>query len=83
MKVNVCTIHSVLLPSSNFFPKNSSWVGLDKFGFLGGGVATQLEDITSFRGTKKKGWNIGRRCAIVYAHGDFPFKVLLIAVDGL
>lgn len=55
MKANACTIHSVLLPSSNFFPKNSSWVGLDKFGFLGGGVATQLEDITSFRGTKKKG----------------------------
>ena len=32
---------------------------------------------------EKRDWNLVGRCAIVYAHGDFLFKVLLIAVDGL
>ena len=40
---------------------------------------------TTFRGegVEKRDWNLVGRCAIVYAHGDFLFKVLLIAVDGL
>ena len=31
----------------------------------------------AFRGD----WNLGEHCAIVYAQGDVPFKVLQIAID--
>ena len=31
----------------------------------------------------KRDWNLVGHCVIVYAHGNFLFKVLLIAANGL
>lgn len=46
--------------------------------------ATELGNTYNYQGQQqKKGWNLGGRCAIVYANGDFPFKVLVNAVDIL
>ena len=63
--------------------------GLDKIWILGGGGGGKPTwgHLQLLRGggggLEKKGSNLGGRCATVYAHGDFLFKVLLIAVDGL
>ena len=76
------------LGGANFFPKIRLEGGsLDKIWILGRGGPPNLGTPTAFRReggeAGKKGWNLGGRCATVYAHCDLLFKVLLIAVDGL
>ena len=81
MKTNAYAIHSVFPPvwgGANFLPKiHLGGHGKNLDSWLRGEGLPNLWTPIAFRGD----WNLGEHCAIVYAQGDVPFKVLLIAID--